>query len=332
MKNRITFQDWIGAHPGAVSILTLAVPFGILVISAIEAGPSVVSSHFAASAGQFLTYINAFFISASFAVFFAIILVLERLKPADPAQALISRGLLFDTGFCVFSLLIHFLFVALFALLFLNFFSRHVPPLSGVIGHWPNWLRVLIVFVAVDFAGWFSHVIRHKIPFLWNFHALHHSQGAMNVMTEFRLHPCDMLARTLIVSFVFVVVQVPIAQAFVFILLQKYYLMFLHANIDISYGPLDRIFVSPRVHRLHHAIDPELHDRNYGVYLTIWDTMFGSFHNTGSQAIQTGVAGFPDERDVAWYQTPLIFLRQIVLPLSQAAQSVRTALTARARI
>jgi len=187
MKDRITFQDWIAAHPGPVSIATLAVPFAILAISAIEAGPSVFSTHFSGSARQFLTYFNAVFISASFAAFFAVILVLERLKPADPDQALISRGLLFDTGFCVLSLLIHFLFIALFALLFLNFFSRHIPPLSGVIGHWPNWLRVLIVFVAVDFAGWFSHVIRHKIPVLWHFHALHHSQGAMNLMTEFRL-------------------------------------------------------------------------------------------------------------------------------------------------
>jgi sterol desaturase/sphingolipid hydroxylase (fatty acid hydroxylase superfamily) len=331
MSNRVTFQDWIAAHPGAVSLVTLAVPFAILVIAAIEMGSPALEAHLAAGPGKFVDYVHAFFISASFAVFFTIILVLERLRPADPDQALLSRGLLFDTGFCVLSLLIHFLFVSLFALLFLNFFSRHLPPLSSLIGHWPNWLRVLIVFVAIDFAGWFSHVIRHKIPVLWNFHALHHSQGAMNAMTEFRLHPGDMLARTLIVSFVFAVALVPVEQAFVFVLLQKYYLMFLHANIDISYGPLDRVFVSPRVHRLHHAIDPELHDRNYGVYLSIWDTMFGSFHTTGDQAIRTGVRNFPDERDVAWYRTPLIFIRQIALPVSQAAQSLRAMLTARER-
>lgn len=332
MNNRVTFQDWIAAHPGAVSIATLAVPFAILAISAFEAGFPALSTHFAASAGRFLDHFNAFFISASFIVFFAIILVLERLKPADPGQALLSRGVVFDTGFCVLSLLVHFLLVSLFAVLFLNFFRRYIPPLSGLIGHWPNWLRILIVFVAVDFAGWLSHVIRHKIPVLWNFHALHHSQGAMNVMTEFRLHPCDILARTLIVSFVFVVVLVPVEQAFVFILLQKYYLMFLHANIDISYGPLDRVFVSPRVHRLHHAIEPELHDRNYGVFLSIWDTMFGSFHNTGNQTIRTGVESFPDERDVAWYRTPLIFLQQIAFPFMQAAQSLRATLKARERI
>lgn len=332
MRNRSTLQDWIAAHPGAVSIVTLAVPFAILVIAAVETGPATLVSHFAMATTNFRDYFGTVFISASFIVFFAVILILERLRPADPDQALLSRGLFFDAGFSVVSLLVHFLFVALFALLFLNFFQRHVPPLTNLIGHWPNWLRVIVVFVAVDFAGWFSHVIRHKVPALWHFHALHHSQGAMNLMTEFRLHPCDLLARTLIMSFVFVLVLVPIEQAFFFVLLQKYYLMFLHANVDISYGPLDRVLVSPRVHRLHHAIQPELHDRNYGVYLSLWDTMFGTFLSTDDRFIKTGVEGFPDERGAAWHRMPLIFLRQLALPVAQAAQSVRAALTAQRQI
>jgi sterol desaturase/sphingolipid hydroxylase (fatty acid hydroxylase superfamily) len=331
MKRHTPLQDWIATHPSAVSIATLAIPAAILVTAAVEAGPSIFSAHFATGTANFLDYFHVSFISTSFVVFFAVILVLERLIPADPTQASLTRGLLFDTGFCVISLLIHFLLVALFAVLFLNFFSRHVP-LSGLpIKHWPNWLRVLIVLVSIDFAGWLSHVIRHKIPMLWHFHALHHSQGAMNLMTEFRMHPCDLLARTLIVSFVFIVVQIPIGQALIFVLLQKYYLMFLHANVDITYGPLDRIFVSPRVHRLHHAIQPELHDRNYGVYLSIWDTVFGSFQTTAARTIKTGVEGFPDERDVPWYRLPLTFLRQITLPLSQTGQSLRAMLKARSR-
>ncbi len=330
MDRRATWQDWIAAHPGAVSLAALAAPAAILVISAVEMSPLPLSSHFSTGIKSFLTYMDSFFIAASFVVFLAAILILERLRPADPDQALLSRGLFFDTGFCVVSLLVHFLFVSLFALLFLNFFHRHVPPLASLIGHWPNWLRVIVVLVAVDFAGWLSHVIRHKVPALWNFHALHHSQGAMNLMTEFRLHPCDLLARTLTMSLVFIVVLVPVEQAFVFILLQKYYLMFLHANVDISYGPLDRVLVSPRVHRLHHAIDPELHDRNYGVYLSVWDTLFGTFV-TSERPIKTGVEGFPDERNGPWIRMPLTFLRQIALPFSQAAQSLRAAFTAQPR-
>lgn len=331
MRNRGTLQDWIAAHPGAVSIVMLAVPFVILVIAMVETGPAALVSHFAMATANFRNYFGTFFLSVSFIVFFAVILILERLRPADPDQALLSRGLLFDAAFCVVSLLVHFLFVALFALLFLNFFQRHIPPLSNLIGHWPNWLRVAVVFVAADFAGWLSHVIRHKIPTLWHFHALHHSQGAMNLMTEFRLHPCDLLARMLTISFVFVLVLVPIEQAFVFILLQKYYLMFLHANVDISYGPLDRVFVSPRVHRLHHAIDPDLHDQNYGVYLSLWDTLFGTFRQVPDRAIKTGVEGFPDERGAPWHRMPLTFLRQLVFPVTQAAQSLRDAFTAQQR-
>ncbi len=331
MTRRATLQDWIAAHPGAVSLATLVVPFVILVISALETGHSAFSSHFATGIKGFLNYVDAFFISASFIVFFAVILILERLRPADPDQAVLSRGLFSDTGFAVVSLLVHFLFVSLFALLFLSFFQRHLPPLSGLIEHWPNWLRVAVVFVAVDFAGWLSHVIRHKVPALWHFHALHHSQNAMNLMTEFRLHPCDLLARTLTMSFVFVLVLVPIEQAFVFVLLQKYYLMFLHANVDISYGPLDRVFVSPRVHRLHHAMRSDLHDQNYGVYLSIWDTLFGTFRQVPDRVIETGVEGFPSERNGSWARMPLTFLRQFAFPVTQAAQSLRNAFTAQRR-
>ncbi len=332
MAKRDTWHDWIGAHPAAISILTLAAPLTILVISAANTDLTVFSSHFAASGANLLGYYNTFFISAVFAVFFAAILVLERLRPADPDQVTLSRGLLFDTAFSVVSLATHFLFGTLSAILFLQFFSSYVPPLSGLVESWPNWLRVAIVFIIIDFASWASHVIRHKVPFLWHFHALHHAQSDMNLMTEFRIHPCDLLAKTLTVSFVFVLLLIPTQQALIYILLQKYYLMFQHANIDISYGPLDRIFVSPRVHRLHHAIRPDLHDQNYGVYLSIWDTIFGTFRAIPDRVIHTGVEGFPTERGATWREAPSIFVRQIAFPFSQAATSVRDAFLAVPRL
>lgn len=331
MKSRATLQDWIAAHPGAVSLVTLAVPFAILVISAVEMGPSAFSSHFATGMRNFLGYFDAFFISASFAAFLVVILVLERFRPADPDQAMFSRGLMFDIGFCVIALAFQFFVISALATLYVGFFARHVPPLTALIGHLPNWLRFLIIFVAADFGSWLSHVIRHKIPVLWHFHALHHSQNAMNFMTEFRLHPADMVAGTFVFCLLFVLVLVPVEQAFALLLLRKYYLMFLHANVDISYGPLDRVFVSPRVHRLHHAIRSDLHDQNYGVYLSIWDTLFGTFRQVPDRVIKTGVEGFPDERDGPWFRMPLTFLRQLAFPVTQAAQSLRSALTAQRR-
>jgi sterol desaturase/sphingolipid hydroxylase (fatty acid hydroxylase superfamily) len=107
--------------------------------------------------------------------------------------------------------------------------------------------------------------------------------------------------------------------------------MFLHANVDIGYGPLDRVFVSPRVHRLHHAMRSDLHDQNYGVYLSIWDTIFGTFRQVPDRAIETGVEGFPSEPTGAWVQMPLTFLRQFAFPVTQAAQTLRDAFTVRER-
>lgn len=260
----------------------------ILVYSAWEEG-SLGKWQFAAFGWQALTdYAGTMFLTIGFAVFCIGIFALERLRPADSSQPALSRGLLLDVVIAIPNLVVTFIVIVPAVVLYVGFLQRHVPQVQWLDGV-PLAVRIVVAFVLVDFGNWLSHLVRHKVPFLWEFHALHHSQAQMNLMTEFRAHPLDSVFASAIRCVLFFTLLLPGPTAAVILILEKYYLMFLHANIDISYGPLDRILVSPHVHRVHHSSAKEHHDHNYGVYFSLWDTLFGTLYRGNLRPGRTGL-------------------------------------------
>jgi sterol desaturase/sphingolipid hydroxylase (fatty acid hydroxylase superfamily) len=149
---------------------------------------------------------------------------------------------------------------------------------------WPAWLLVPLTVVAMDGANWLAHYADHKLELLWRFHALHHSQEELSVLTSFRAHPL-MHTTGFVLATIPVVVLMP-TRAIAPVLITIYVCIgtLQHANLRWTFGPLGRVIVSPAYHRLHHATDNQA--VNLGVVLTIWDVL-------------TGYARFPSRRDAA---------------------------------
>lgn len=307
--------DWLRNHVNAISATLVAIPATILLYYASELDFAAIARHVALQLTNFSSYVITVFYSLAFALFAAVVLTLERLRPADPSQPVISRGLLYDTTIGAVALAFDFVLISVCVRVFIGFFAQFISPVVPIMSQLANWQRFFIVFILLDLANWLSHLIRHKVPIFWQFHALHHSQREMNMMTEFRIHPGDMLIGTLLKSAMFAFLLIPVETAIWLAIFQKYYLMFIHANVDVSYGPLDRIFVSPRVHRQHHAADPARHDTNFGTYLSIWDWLFGTFYSDRDSAPKTGVLDFPDEHDAPARQALAVYCRQVIAPL-----------------
>jgi len=158
---------------------------------------------------------------------------------------------------------------------------------------WPGWLLIPLTVVAMDAANWLAHYADHRLGFLWRFHALHHSQEELSVLTSFRAHPL-MHTTGFILAAVPVVVLMP-TRAIAPVVITVYVCIgtLQHANLRWTFGPFGRVIVSPAYHRLHHA--PDIQHHNLGVVLTIWDVLAGraKFPARSAAAGRTGLDDRP---------------------------------------
>lgn len=163
--------------------------------------------------------------------------------------------------------------------------------LQGVYGM--SLLSTVLLAATADFALFFCHYLQHKIPWLWEFHKVHHSAEVMTPITVFRMHPVDnilvfslggllsglALGGTIFLmghEIVFYNVSGINVILIVFFLL-GYNLR--HSHIWWSWGPFfSRIFISPAQHQIHHSSAPEHFDKNLGFTFAIWDGFFGTLY------------------------------------------------------
>jgi sterol desaturase/sphingolipid hydroxylase (fatty acid hydroxylase superfamily) len=186
--------------------------------------------------------------------------------------------------------------------------------------HWPGWVVVPVAIVAMDGANWLAHYADHRFGMLWRFHALHHSQEELSVLTSFRAHPL-MHTTGFLLATVPVVILLP-ARPIAPVLITIYVCIgtLQHANLRWTFGPLGRVIVSPAYHRLHHAADVQR--ANLGVVFTIWDVLAGraTFPARGGVAGRTGLDGrpVPVEQDASARPLLALLAEQLLEPFRAA--------------
>ena len=220
--------------------------------------------------------------------------ICERVWPAQP-RPLLARGHIQDACFFLVYASCVVPIMTLLGVAFASLLGSHAVWIKAPwTASWPLWLVVPLTLVAMDGANWLAHWADHRITPLWRFHAVHHSQEELNVLTSFRAHP---LVHT--TGFFLATVPVlllmgdrPVAPALITLYVCLGTLP--HANVRWSLGPVGRVLVSPAYHRVHHAIGgPE--GANLGIVLTIWDVMAGRAVFPGAEyaAAETGLSGRP---------------------------------------
>jgi sterol desaturase/sphingolipid hydroxylase (fatty acid hydroxylase superfamily) len=145
----------------------------------------------------------------------------------------------------------------------------------------------------MDGGNWLAHYADHRLDSLWRFHALHHSQEELSVLTSFRAHPLMHTTGFLLATVPVVVLMPtrPIAPVLITIYVCIGTLQ--HANLRWTFGPAGRVIVSPAYHRFHHATGVQ--GVNLGVVLTVWDVLAGRarFPARGGTVGRTGLDGRP---------------------------------------
>ena len=187
--------------------------------------------------------------------------------------------------------------LALAALLSLAFVAVARATLPWIVlprlGLVPRWAAMVAILVAMDACNWFVHLANHRVRALWRFHELHHSQEDMSVLTVFRTHPFIHVSY-LVALIPGLVLVANGAVTTTVLVVYAAMVAFAHSNTRLGFGPLERVFVSPDYHRIHHKVDgPQ--DVNLGFALTLWDQMFrcALFPTEDTIRADTGLAGRP---------------------------------------
>ena len=139
-----------------------------------------------------------------------------------------------------------------------------------------------------DFVGYWRHRLEHT-PLLWPSHAVHHSDTEMTWLTLERFHPFNRVTTFFIDSSVLIILGLPPFAVIANNLVRHYYGYFVHADLPWTYGRLGMIFVSPAMHRWHHAADKRFFDTNYATVFSIFDRAFGTFRVPGPCTPPLGV-------------------------------------------
>jgi sterol desaturase/sphingolipid hydroxylase (fatty acid hydroxylase superfamily) len=219
--------------------------------------------------------------------------ICERIWPAERRPAL-ARGHVQDACYLALHAIVVIPLMTLLSVGAAALIGGHAGWIElRSTAHWPGWLLVPVTVVAMDAANWLAHYADHRLDPLWRFHALHHSQEELSVLTSFRAHPL-MHTTGFLLATIPVVALMP-ARPIAPVVITVYVCIgtLQHANLRWTFGPVGRVLVSPAYHRLHHA--PDTQGVNLGVVLTIWDVLAGyaRFPARGDAVGRTGLDGRP---------------------------------------
>ena len=171
----------------------------------------------------------------------------------------------------------------------------------------PSWTALAVGVVFLDLAIYLQHVMFHAVPALWRLHRMHHADLDIDVTTGVRFHPAEMLLSLLIKFAAIAALGVPPAAVVLFELLLNATSMFNHGNVRIppAIEPVLRwLLVTPDMHRVHHSVDRDETNSNFGFNLSLWDRLFGSYRaqpRAGHEAMTIGVPDFRDPAECATF-------------------------------
>jgi len=176
----------------------------------------------------------------------------------------------------------------------------------------PFWLAVVLTLIALDFVIWLQHVMVHAIPVLWRLHRVHHADPDYDLTTGARFHPFEIILSMLIKFAAIAVLGPPLVAVLLFEVLLNATAMFNHGNIRLPSG-IDRILrwflVTPDMHRVHHSVEDDETNSNFGFNLSCWDRLFGTYRaqpRAGHQDMTIGIHGYNTARQVTWLPGLLI--------------------------
>ena len=152
-------------------------------------------------------------------------------------------------------------------------------------------LYTITLTIINDFFSYLTHYLMHKISFLWEFHKIHHSATTLNPLTQYRLHPIELIINNIrgilifgLITGIFDYLSHHQIEKVMFLGVNVFTFLFFflganlrHSHVKLKYPRMiEYIFISPFQHQIHHSTKPEHFNKNMGSKFAIWDYLFGT--------------------------------------------------------
>lgn len=172
-----------------------------------------------------------------------------------------------------------------------------LPMLDGL----PVLLYIIVGLLGLDLIGAFAiHWLEHRVPLMWQFHLIHHTDVEVDTTSANRHHPGESLFRFVLTTVAVLVMGAPVWMIMLYQALSVVASQFNHANIRLPES-VDRVLslliVTPNMHHVHHHYVLPQTDTNYGNIFSIWDRVFGTFVTMRQEDIRYGIDTHPEARE-----------------------------------
>lgn len=260
------------------------------------------------------TFITNHEISIRLSFFFGVFIIMAIWEMVAPRRQLIVPKLLRWSN----NLALVFLNSVLLRLLFpaaavgMAFFASEQG--WGIFNYYsvPLTVAVIASVIIMDGMIYLQHVMVHAVPTLWRLHRVHHADPDIDVTTGARFHPLEIILSMLIKFAVIIVLGPPVIAVIIFEIVLNATAMFNHSNVrlNLTLDKYLRLFVvTPDMHRVHHSVEADETNSNFGFSLPWWDKLFGTYREqprAGHNKMTIGIHQFNQPSEVTWLHKMLV--------------------------
>jgi len=225
-------------------------------------------------------YIGVDWLIIGFVTTAGLFVLLEKCAPLRRDQPVLRENWILDMKYFIFNHLIigFFLFIGNFVVH--NWFDwLQLPLISGFISDLPFLAQFVFLILFIDLMQYGVHRIFHETKFFWKIHSVHHSAEKMDWLASSRLNILEpLITRTLglIIISTLGFGQGPISAYIIFV---SFHATFIHANFGLNLRCIEWLLVTPKYHHWHHSDSKAAVNKNYAIYLTFIDRIFGTQYN-----------------------------------------------------
>jgi sterol desaturase/sphingolipid hydroxylase (fatty acid hydroxylase superfamily) len=238
-----------------------------------------------------------------------IFIAIEKLFPLDKQQPVFRIEWQTDfMHFIVNHFMVGLVLLTVNFLIFRIFGWATYAPLQQWVRDLPFVAQLFAILLVADLMQYWTHRAYHEVPFLWRFHAVHHSTKVLDWMAGSRLHLLELISTRVAVLGVLYVLGFSKEVMDLYIVIVGFQAVLNHSNVKLPWGPLKYVIVTPDFHHWHHSSDQAALDRNYAAHFAFIDYLFGTAVKSDRR--------FPEKYGVLGDYMPQGYVKQQLFPFT----------------
>lgn len=166
----------------------------------------------------------------------------------------------------------------------------------------PVWLKFAVAFILLDYSLYIWHILLHKLPFMWRFHLVHHTDLDLDITTAFRFHFGELIGSVFFRGAAIILIGATPLVVLVYEIVFEAATQFHHSNLKLPFRfekILNLLIVTPRMHGIHHSIVKRETDSNFSTVLSFWDRIHRTVRlNIRQDEIVVGVPVYADKNEL----------------------------------